>query len=99
MKSCSQEEQRLQVPRALLERTIPDLNEHVQDCVVERIFSLDAVRISAWADRETRKVVVPATTEGQTMRHAISLNAEHISVIARLSPAGESLAPYTGYGN
>jgi hypothetical protein len=45
-KSSPQEEQRLQVPRAFLESTIHDLNEHVDGCVVELVFNLDDVGIS-----------------------------------------------------
>jgi hypothetical protein len=60
-KSVPQEQQRLQVPRVLLERTVQNRNEHVSGCVAELVFNLEEVRISDWKDRKTRKVLVPAT--------------------------------------
>jgi hypothetical protein len=58
------------------------------------VFNLDEVDMLDWEDRQTRKVVVPATMEGQTIHHGVSRNVKHISVIACLSAAGESLPPY-----
>jgi hypothetical protein len=58
-KSALQEEQRLRVPRAFLERAIKDLHDHVQGCVADLVFNLDEVGISDWEDRKTKKVVVP----------------------------------------
>jgi hypothetical protein len=46
--STPQDEQGLQVPRAFLERTVRDLNEHVQGCVSELVFNLAEVGISDW---------------------------------------------------
>jgi hypothetical protein len=77
-----------------LERIIRDLNEHVQGCVAELVFNLDEVDISEWEDRTLRKVAVPATMDGQTMHHAVSWNVKHISLIACVWAAGESLALY-----
>jgi hypothetical protein len=93
-KSTPEWEQRLQVPRAFPERTARDLNEHVQGCVSELVFNLDEVGISDWEDRETRKVVVPATLDGRPIHHAVSRNVKRISVIACVSTAEESLMPY-----
>jgi hypothetical protein len=50
--------------------------------------------MSDWEDRKTRKVVVPATMEGQRMPHGVSRNMKHMSVIACVSSAGESLPLY-----
>jgi hypothetical protein len=58
----SEEERRLQVPRACLETATQDLNEHVQFCIVEGICTLDDVCISGREGRKTRKVVVPGAT-------------------------------------
>ena len=95
-KSAPQEQQRLQVPRVFLERTVQDLSEHVQGCVAELVFNLDEVGISDWEDRKakTKTVIVPATMRGQTIHHEISRTVKHISVIACVSAAGESLTPY-----
>jgi hypothetical protein len=46
-KSVPQEQQRLQVHRMFLERTVHDRNEHVQGRAAELVFNLDEVGISA----------------------------------------------------
>jgi hypothetical protein len=62
--------------------------------VAERVFNLDEVGISDWEDRKTKTVIVPATMRGHTIHHEISRTVKHISVIACVSAAGESLTPY-----
>jgi hypothetical protein len=91
-----QEQQRLQVSRLFLERTVQDLKVHVQQCVAELVFNLDEVGISDWEDRknETKTVIDPVTMRGQTIHHEISRAVKHISVIACVSAAEESLTPY-----
>jgi hypothetical protein len=90
----AQEEQRLQVLRAFIERTVRNLNKQVQGCVVELVSNLNEIGISDWKDRIMRNVVVQATIDDQTIHHAVSRNEKHISVIARMSAAAESLMPY-----
>jgi hypothetical protein len=77
-----------------LERTVQDLKEHVQGCVAELVFNLDEVGISDWENRKTKTVILTATMRGQTIHHEISRTVKHISAIACISPAGESLTPY-----
>jgi hypothetical protein len=77
-----------------MERTVQDLKEHVQGCVVQLVFTLDKVGILDWEDRKTKTVIVPPATRGQTIYHEISRTVKHISVIACVSAAGESLTPY-----
>jgi hypothetical protein len=62
--------------------------------VVELVFNLDEVGISNWENRKAKTVIVPATMHGQTIHHEISRAVKHISVIACVSAAGESLTPY-----
>jgi hypothetical protein len=93
-KSVPQEQQRLQVPRLFLERTVHDLNEHIQGCVAELVFNLNEVGISDSKDRKTKTVLVPATMVGHPIHHEISRMVKYISVIARISAARESLTPY-----
>jgi hypothetical protein len=62
--------------------------------VVELVFNLDEVGISDWEDRKTKTVIVPASMHGQMIHHEISRSVKHISVIACISAAGESLTPY-----
>jgi hypothetical protein len=89
--SAPQEEQRSQVPRAFLERTIQDLHEYVQGCGAELVFNLDEVGISDWEHRKTKKVIALAAMSRQTIHHGVSRNVKQISVITCLSAAGESL--------
>jgi hypothetical protein len=66
-KSVPQEQQRLQVRRTFLERTVHDLKKHVQECVTELVFNLGEVGISDWEGRKTKTVLLRATMVGQTM--------------------------------
>jgi hypothetical protein len=77
-----------------LEKTIDDLNEHVQKFVTGLMLNLDEIGISDWEDRKTKRVIVPATMVGQTIHHEISRTVKHISVIACVSAARELLTPY-----
>jgi glutamine cyclotransferase len=58
-KSSPPEEQRLQVPRVFLQRTVQNLNEYeyIQGCTAELVFNLDEIGISDWENRKARKVV------------------------------------------
>jgi hypothetical protein len=58
------------------------------------VFNLDEVGISDWEDRKTKTIIVPATMRGQTIDHEISRTVKHISVIACISAAEESLTLY-----
>jgi hypothetical protein len=93
-KSTPQEQQRLQVSRMFLERTVQALKEHIQGYVAELVFNLDEVGISDWEDRKTKRVIVPPTMCGQAIHHAISRTLKQISVIACVSAAGASFTPY-----
>jgi hypothetical protein len=90
-KSRPKGEQRSQVPRALLERTIQDLHQYVQGYVGDWVLNLDEVCISDGEDRQIKKVIVPAAMLGPTIHHGVSRNVKHISLIARMLTAGESL--------
>jgi hypothetical protein len=92
--SVPQEKQRSELPGSFLERIIQDLDEYGQGCVAELVFNLDEVGISDWEDRKTKKVSALAAMFGQTIHHGVSRNVKHISVIACLSAAGESLLLY-----
>jgi hypothetical protein len=95
-KSTPQEQQRLQVSRMFLERTVQDLKEHVQRCMAELMFNLDEIGISDRGDRKTKTKtdIVPAAMRGQTIHHEISRTVKHLSVIACIYAAEESLTPY-----
>jgi hypothetical protein len=93
-KSVPQDQKRLQESQMFPDRTVQNLNKGVQGCVAELVFNLFEVGISDWKDCKTRKVLVPTTMLGQTIHHGISRTVKHISVIACISAAGESLIPY-----
>jgi hypothetical protein len=77
-----------------LDKTVQDLNEHVQECTAELVINLNEIGISDWEDRKMRNVVVMATMRGQMIHHGISRTVKHISVIAYVSAACESPTPY-----
>jgi hypothetical protein len=74
-------------------------DEYVQGCTAELVFNLDEVGISDWEDCKVRKVVVPYRRSCAARRcmihHGISRKVKHISVIACVFAARESLIPYT----
>jgi hypothetical protein len=92
--SVSQETQRLEVPRCFLEETIRCLHEYVKGLCTELVLNLDEVGISDWEDRKSKKVIVPQSMSGQTIHHKVNCALKHVSVIACVSAAGESLTPY-----
>jgi hypothetical protein len=93
-KSVPQEQQRWQVFRVFLERTVQNLNKHVQGCLAELVFTLDKVGISDWEDRKLKRVLIPATILDQTIHHGISRTVKHIPVIACVFAVWKSLTPY-----
>jgi hypothetical protein len=94
VQSVPQEAQRLEVPRCFLDEAIASISQSVQGRPTELVFNLDEVGISDWEDRKTRKVIVPQTMKAQTIHHKINRSLKHVSVIACISAAGESLTPY-----
>jgi hypothetical protein len=57
----------------------------------ELFSNLDEVGMSEWDDRKEKKVIVPATMNGQTRVHRASRRVRHISIITCIAAAGESL--------
>jgi hypothetical protein len=53
----------------------------------ELIFNLDEVGMSEWEDRKEKKVIVPATMDGQTMHHRASRSVRYISIIICITVA------------
>jgi hypothetical protein len=91
-----QEAQLLEIPRCFLEETVRRIAQHVQGRPTELVFNLDEVGISEWEVRKVKKmnVIVPRSSRGQTIHHKINRRLKHLSVIACVSAAGESLTPY-----
>jgi hypothetical protein len=76
---AAQEGQRLQVPRAFLQQTIPELNDNRQGCMVESVSNLEEVGISDWEDRKTKRVVIAPPIFDQIIPHGVSQNVQHIA--------------------
>jgi hypothetical protein len=95
-KNAPQEAQRFEIPRCFLEETVRYIAQHVQSRPTELVFNLDEVGISEWEDRKVKKknVIVRRSSRGQTIHHKINRRLKHISVIACVSAAGETLTPY-----
>jgi hypothetical protein len=94
MKSVPQETPRLEVPRCFLDETIHCITQFVQGRPLELVFNLDEIGISEWEDRKPKKVIVPLSARGQTIHHKTNRALKHVSLIACVSAAGESLTPY-----
>jgi hypothetical protein len=94
VKSAPQETELLEVPRCFLEETIRCLHESVQGRPTELVFNLDEVGISDWEDRKSKKVIVPQSMRVPTIHHRVNRAPKHVSVIACISAAGESLTAY-----
>jgi hypothetical protein len=62
---------------------------------VELVFNLDEIGMSEWDNRKEKKVIIPATMDGQTIHHRASRNVRHISIITYITAVGESMTPYT----
>jgi hypothetical protein len=94
VKSSPQEADRLEIPRCFLDETLSCLATVVQGRPTELVFNLDEVGISDWEDRKTKSVLVPRSMADQAVHHKVSRKLKHVSVIACVSAAGESLMPY-----
>jgi hypothetical protein len=93
-KSAPQEVHRLEVPRRFLDETVRCINEFVNGLPTQFIFNLDETGISEWEDRASKSAIVPKSLSVQNVHHTINRNLKHVSVIACISAARESLTPY-----
>jgi hypothetical protein len=92
--SSPQENTRLEVPREFLRKTLRRMKDAVKGCVRDLVFNLDEVGVSDWEDRKSKRVVVPAALNGQTIHHGINRNLKHITVVTCVAASGEYLIPY-----
>jgi hypothetical protein len=90
----SKEAQRFQVPRCDFEETIKYLTEEAQSHPTERVFNLDEVGIYEWEDRPAKNAIIPVSARGQGVHHKVNRSSKHLSVIACVSAARESLTLY-----
>jgi hypothetical protein len=93
-KSITQGAQRLEIPRCFLGETIQCIAQFVQARPAELVFNLDEVGISELEDRRTRKLIVPVSALDRAIHQKIHRALKHLSDIACVSAAGESLTPY-----
>jgi hypothetical protein len=71
-KSTSQEDTRLEVPRAFLNEMICCLTEYVDGMKAELVFNLDEVGMSEWEDRKRKKMIVLKIIARETVHHRVS---------------------------
>jgi hypothetical protein len=83
----------LEVLRRFLDETVRCVNEFVNGLPIELIFNLDKVGISEWEDRTSKSVIFPKSMSAQKIHYKINRNLKHLSVIACILAAGESLTP------
>jgi hypothetical protein len=93
MKNSPQEAEGLEIPRCFLDETVSCLTKFVQARPTELTFNLVPVPISDWEHGQTKAVLVPAAMTEHAAHYKVSRRLKHISVIARVSAARESLMP------
>jgi hypothetical protein len=94
VKSSPQEAEPLEIPPCFLDQMLICIIQFVQDHPTEVVFNLEEVGISEWEDIQTKTIIVPKSRSEQTMHHKVNRNLKHVSMIACVSAAGESLIPY-----
>jgi hypothetical protein len=62
--------------------------------LTELAFDLNEVLIAEWKDYNTKSVIVATSARGQTIPQRMIRRLKHLSVIACVLTAGESLTPY-----
>jgi hypothetical protein len=76
------------------DQTLSCIIQFVQSRRTDLVFNLDEVGISEWEDRKPKNVIVPKSMGEQTVHHQVNRNLKHVSIIASVLAAGESLIPY-----
>jgi hypothetical protein len=64
-----QEDPRLEMSRAFLDKTKHFLREYVQGMKAKLIFNLDEVGMSEWENQKDMKVIIPKMMDGQTIHY------------------------------
>jgi hypothetical protein len=81
------------VPRIDLEDHIRTLRIHFAGKFTELVFNLDELDSAEWEDRNVRKVITPSSVHREDMYHSVSKCHDHMTLLACLSAAGDSLTP------
>jgi hypothetical protein len=92
-RSLPQEDTRLVIPREYLERHIQTMKDLIHGKASELFFNLDEVGSADWEDRKPKKVIVPIAVPEEDVYHPVSRKYKHMSLLACVSAAGDSLAP------
>jgi hypothetical protein len=98
-RSLLQNDTRLTVPRSHLEDHIQMMKVHVAGKFSELIFNLDEFGSADWADRKVRKVIIPAEARKEDVYHAASRRHHHVTLLACVSVAGDTLTHMLVTGN
>jgi hypothetical protein len=93
-KNSSQEAERLEIPRCFRDETVDCLARLAQGRPTELVFNLAEVGISDWEDRKSKTVIVPKALSKHAIHHRLSRKLKYVTIIACVSPAGESLITY-----
>jgi hypothetical protein len=64
-KSSTQANQRLEVPRGLLEAAVEGMQIHAYNTCAELVFNLDEIGINKWEGRVVRKATIPSAMREQ----------------------------------
>lgn len=92
-RSFPQEDQRMLIPRDFLKEHLLLLYKILHGRCAELVFNLDELGYSEWQSRSPKKVIVGANVDSSTVYHSVKRSLSHLSLLACISLAGDSLTP------
>jgi hypothetical protein len=84
-RSRPQENSYLKIPREFLSETFRWMKDAIQGCVRDLGFNLDEVVASDMENWKSKRVIIPAAPNGQTIHHGINRNLKHVTVVTCLA--------------
>jgi hypothetical protein len=69
------------------------MEEALEGSVRELVFDLDKVGVSEWKGDTPKKVVIPASTAGDSIHHGVNRNLKHVPIVKCIEASGEHPIP------
>lgn len=88
-----QEKDRIKLPANSCFKHISNLKKYVAGLPTELVFNLDEVGQQEWANKKTKKVVVPSFLKNARIEYCVERAEKKISLITTISMAGDVLTP------
>jgi hypothetical protein len=93
-RSAPQEEPRLKVLWIFTDQKTRWMREAMHNSSNNQLLNLDELRIPEWEDCRSKKVLLPATSAGETFNHGISRNSKSITIMTYIFAGLAFSAPY-----